>query len=141
MGEKARLQDAPVNIRMKLAGLWTSLMFCYIYCDYFELYQPGKLQGMLAAKTALGPVSQGVLMGMSALLLIPSLMIFLSLALPATFNRWLNVAMGLLYTVVMVLAIQGAWRYYVLFGIVEMLLTLTITWYAWKWPRIEATAV
>ena len=39
---------------MKLSALWASTMFCYIYCDYFELYVPGKLDGMLQGK--IGPL-------------------------------------------------------------------------------------
>jgi hypothetical protein len=35
------LQDTRVPLRIRLAGLWTSLMSCYIYGDYFGLYAPG----------------------------------------------------------------------------------------------------
>ena len=49
-------EDIRVHVRFKLFALWTSVMFCYIYGDYFELYQPGKLPAMLAGRTALGAV-------------------------------------------------------------------------------------
>jgi len=29
-----KLQDVKVHVKAKLASLWTSLMFCYIYGDY-----------------------------------------------------------------------------------------------------------
>jgi hypothetical protein len=35
----------------------------------------------------------------------------------------------------MLLVIQGGWIFYKFFGVVEMALTSTIVWYAWKWPR------
>jgi hypothetical protein len=35
--------DVKVQVKMKIAALWVSLMFCYVYGDYFELYEPGKL--------------------------------------------------------------------------------------------------
>ena len=35
------LHDPPVPVRAKLAAAWTSLMFLYIYLDYFALYKPG----------------------------------------------------------------------------------------------------
>lgn len=41
------LEDFKINIRIKLSALWTSVMFCYIYGDYFELYVPEKVQGLL----------------------------------------------------------------------------------------------
>jgi hypothetical protein len=40
-------EDIKINVRFKLFALWSSVMFCYFYGDYFELYQPGKLQEML----------------------------------------------------------------------------------------------
>ena len=132
-------EDIRVHVRFKLFALWTSVMFCYIYGDYFELYQPGKLPAMLAGRTALGAVSQGALLGMAAVMAIPSLMGFLSLVLPPTLSRWLNIAFGVIYTVIMVLVIQGGWHFYIFFGIIEIALTSLIVWYAWRWPRQPST--
>ena len=57
-------------------------MFCYIYGDYFGLYKPGALQGILKGEMGpLGPTTQGILLGTSVLMAIPSLMVFLSLVL------------------------------------------------------------
>jgi hypothetical protein len=110
-------------------------MFFYIYGDYFELYQPGKLQGMLVGTGPFGQVSQAVLLGMSTIMIVPSLMPLLSLVLPPGVNRLLNIVFGALYTVVMVLAIRGAWHFYLLYGSIEIALTLLIVWCAWTWPK------
>jgi hypothetical protein len=75
-------EDVRVHVRLKLFSLWCSIMFFYIYGDYFELYQPGKLRDMIAGSTAFGAVSQGILLGMASIMVIPSLMPFLSLVLP-----------------------------------------------------------
>src|ERR1700736_1855751 len=75
-------EDIKVHVRFKLFALWTSVMFFYIYGDYFELYQPGKLQDVIAGRMPFGAISQGVLLGMAAVMIIPSLMPFLSLVLP-----------------------------------------------------------
>lgn len=128
-------EDIPVSLRFKLFALWTSVIFFYIYGDYFQLYQPGQLRDMVAGKTALGPVSQGVLLGMSAIMIVPSLMPFLSLVLPAFAARWINIIAGVLYTAIMVLAIRGEWHYYVLYGLIEIALTALVVWYAWTWPK------
>jgi hypothetical protein len=132
------LEDIKVHVRFKLFALWTSLMFCYVYGDYFQLYQPGKLQAMLAGKTDLGPVSQQTLLGMSAMLAIPALMAFLSLALPAQTARWANIVLGIVYTGIMLLAIQGSWQFYIFLGVIEIVLTLLIVWQAWSWPKQPA---
>jgi hypothetical protein len=42
------LSDPKLPVKLKLSALWTSVMFCYIYADYFELFKPGKLQRMIA---------------------------------------------------------------------------------------------
>ena len=34
--EPLGLRDFRVNVRVRLAALWTSLMFLYIYADYFS---------------------------------------------------------------------------------------------------------
>lgn len=132
------LDDIKVHVRFKLSALWCSVMFCYVYGDYFELYQPAKLQEMLSGRTALGAATQGALMGMAAVMAVPSLMIFLSLILPPTANRWMNIVLGAVYSVIMVLAIRDSWYFYVLLGLIEIVLTLLIVWYAWTWPKQPA---
>lgn len=136
----ARLVDAKVPVRLKLAALWTSLMFCYIYGDYFGLYVPGKVQGMLnGIMGPLGPVTQKVLVGTSVMLAIPAVMVFLSTVLPPAINRWVNIVLGMFYTVIMLLTMPGAWAFYIFLGVVEVALTLLIVWHAWTWPK-ESTA-
>ncbi len=127
--------DIKIPARLKLFSLWTSIVFFYIYGDYFELYQPGKLRDMLAGRTALGTTSQNVLLTMSAIVVIPCLMPFLSLILPAALNRWANVISGSVYTIVMIFAILGGWHFYTLYGLLEIALTLLVVWFAWTWPR------
>ena len=128
-------EDIKVHVRFKLFALWSSVMFFYIYGDYFELYQPGKLQEILGAGMPFGAISQGALLGMSAVMIIPSLMPFLSLVLPAGANRWMNIVFGPVYSVIMMVVIRGGWHYYVLFGLIEIALTVLIVWYAWTWPK------
>jgi hypothetical protein len=127
--------DIKVHVRFKLFALWTSVMFFYIYGDYFELYQPGKLQDMLSGRMPFGAIFQGALLGMAAVMIIPSLMPFLSLVLPAAVNRWVNIVFGVIYSLIMIVVIRGGWHYYVLFGLIEITLTVLIVWFAWTWPK------
>jgi hypothetical protein len=135
MGDILALDDIKVHVRFKLFALWSSVMFFYIYGDYFELYQPGKLEEMIAGKMAFGSISQGVLLGMAAIMVIPSLMPFLSLVLPTGVNRWVNIVFGAGYTVVMILVIRGGWHFYIVYGLIEITLTALVIWYAWTWPK------
>ncbi len=129
------LSDIKLHVRFKLSALWAALMFCYVYGDYFGLYVPGKLKGMLGGEGPLGPVSEGSLVAAALLLAVPGLMVFLSLVLPARFCRWLNIGLGVFYTVIMLLTMPGAWWFYITLGLVEVLLSLLIVAHAWRWPR------
>jgi hypothetical protein len=122
-------------VRFKLSALWTALMFCYIYGDYFGLYVPGKLQGMLGGEGPVGPVSEVTLVGTALLLAVPGLMVFLSLLLPPRLCRWLNIGLGLFYTAIMLLTMPGAWWFYIVLGVLEVALSLLIVVMAWRWPR------
>lgn len=131
------LDDTPVPIRMKLSLLWVSVMLCYIYCDYFELYMPGKLQSMLEGRMGpLGVVTQSVLLGTSVLMAIPSLMVFLSIALSPKLSRLTNIVFGIMYSIIMLgVVLYPTWVFYRLFGVLEIALTLLVVWYAWTWPK------
>ncbi|WP_345343550.1 hypothetical protein [Candidatus Villigracilis affinis] len=40
-------EDIKLNVKLKLAALWASFMFLYIYVDYFALYMPSKIENIL----------------------------------------------------------------------------------------------
>jgi Family of unknown function (DUF6326) len=131
-----RLEDVRIHVRFKLAALWASLMFCYIYGDYFGLYQPGTLHAMLAGRMGpLGPTTQWVLLATSLLMAVPSVMVFLSLVLSPAVCRWAQVVLGIAYTLIMLLSMPGAWMFYLFLGAIEVILSASIVWYAWRWPK------
>jgi hypothetical protein len=128
---------APTAI--KLALLWTSVMFLYIYNDYFMLYMPGEIEGMQAGRIGpLGAASEAVMVGVSAMLAIPALMIALSVLLPRPASRWLNGLFGLIYTAIEVLTLTSPHLFYKMVVVLEIAATLTIVALAWRWPREEA---
>ena len=129
------LDDMKVHVKLKLSALWAALMFCYVYGDYFGLYVPGKLQGMLEGNGPIGPVSQATLVATSILLAVPGVMVFLSLVLPPRLNRWLNIVLGVFYIAIVLITMPGAWDFYILLSCIEIVLTTLIVWYAWRWPR------
>ncbi len=131
------LDDIKIHVKIKLSALWAAVMFCYIYGDIFRLFQHGELQGMLEGKMWSLPVTQGLLLGTSIMMAIPSVMVFLSLALRPGLNRWANILLGVIYTGLMLFTMTspGAWAYYLFLGIVEVALTVLIVWYAWSWPK------
>jgi hypothetical protein len=137
---KKALEDFRAPTNLKLALLWVSLMFLYIYNDYFSLYMPGTIADMTAGRLGpLGQASAGILLGVSIMLAIPSLMIFLSVLLPPLISRWVNVAFGLAYTAIEVLTLPHSALFYRIVVVLEIVLTVLIVWYALRWPRIESS--
>lgn len=125
---------APTEV--KLAALWASTMFCYAYGDYFGLFVKGTLAEM--NRGIIGPLGQAtpdVLIGVSLLMTIPSLLVALSLLLPAAICRWASILLGIAYTVIMAISMPGSEPFYKIFGAIEIVLTLAIIFVAVRWPR------
>ena len=136
------LTDYKIDIKIKLAFLWTTLMFLYIYADYFRLMTPGKLEKMMRLQTPMGQASPGLLVIFSVILIIPALMIFLSIFLKPQINRWLNISTAFLYACISILIIVSSfnieWQtFFVVFNFVELVVFAMIITHAWKWPREE----
>lgn len=136
---KAQLEDYKVNIRIVLAALWIAVMFCYIYGDYFELYVPEKVEGLLNGNNMLD--SPLKLFLATAILTLPALMIFLSLLLKPQITKWLNISLGLfftLFTIAVGISSISEWRmFYVFLSFLESLLTAIIVIKAWTWAKIK----
>jgi hypothetical protein len=131
------LEELKVNIKIKLSALWASVTFFYIYGDYFELYVPNKVQGIINGNSMLdNPIK---LFAASVLLAVPALMVCLSVILKTKINRRLNLIAGVFFTAIMLLIAVTSiseWRaFYVFYAIVESILTSIIVWYAWKWTK------
>jgi len=133
-----RLEEYRTPTKVKLASLWASTMFCYVYGDYFGLYVVGTLADMNRGSLGpLGHATPGVLIGVSLMMAVPSLMVALSLLMPARLCKWTCVILGLAYTGIMAISLPGSESFYKLFGAIEIALTLAITLIAFRWP--EAT--
>lgn len=135
------LQDFKINVKVKLSALWISLMFCYIYGDFFSLFVPGRIKGLMNGQSGTGQITPWVLLAYAVLLSIPPLMIFLSLILKPKVNRMLNIAVGIFFTIVMLLVVGTSidkWMiFYIYLGIIEIIISLLIVYQSWFWPKIE----
>lgn len=130
------LEEYRAPTKVKLAALWASTMFCYVYGDYFGLYVTGTLADMNKGNMGpLGHATAAVLTGTSLMMAVPSLMVALSLLLPARLCRWTCIVLGLLYTAIMAVSVPGSEPFYKVFAAIEMVLTLAITVVAVRWPR------
>jgi Family of unknown function (DUF6326) len=138
--KKQQLEDYKINIRIVLSALWTTIMFCYIYGDYFELYVPQKVEGLLNGQNMLD--SPMKLFIATIILTLPGLMIFLSLTLNAKVAKWSNIAVGIfftLFTLLVGISSMSEWRtFYVFLSFLESILTAIVVYKAWNWPKTES---
>jgi hypothetical protein len=133
------LEDIKVHVKLKLAALWASVMFVYVYVDILGFFKPGEIEGILAGVVWEFEITQTWALVALVLMTIPSLMVFLSLALPARANRWTNIIVASLYVPVSIFNVIGeAWVFYFWFAVIieVALLSLAIR-YAWTWPAAE----
>ena len=129
------LENGKIDVKLKLAALWASFMFLYIYVDFFHLHMPGSIEDILAGKVFTFDITQVFLLVALALVTIPALMIFLSVALSAKVNRWTNIIVAAVYIPVTLFNLAGeAWMHMVFGAVVEVGLLALVVWYAWKWP-------
>ena len=131
------LDNPQIPVQIKLAAAWTSFMFLYLYVDYLNLYKPGVVEGIVGGLVWEFDVSQMLLTAFLASVAIPSLMILLSITLPARANRATNIVVASLNVpYAMFNAVGESWLYFYGLSIgLEVLLLAFILRSAWTWPR------
>jgi hypothetical protein len=133
------LETIKIPVQLKLAALWTSYMFVYAYADILGFYTPGIIEDILAGTVWQFEITQTWAVGAFALTLVPILMVFLSLTLPARANRTTNIVVASLYAIVSVgNAIGESWIYYYgLVALAEVAVLALVIRYSWRWSRTE----
>lgn len=129
-------EDHPTSPRIKLSALWASTLFVFLYVDLISMYRADVRADIEAGKVFAFTIGQGVLLGMTAYILIPSLMVSLSLVLPVRVARTANIVLATLYAITIVGGAVGEWNYYILGSVVEVALLAAVGYYAWRWPQV-----
>jgi hypothetical protein len=134
---RSALEDPRMPVQAKLAAAWTSLMFLYIYVDYLYLYKPGTIDDILDGVVYEFDISQTLLTIFLASMAVPSLMIVLSVILPARANRVINLVVASVYIPYSAFELAGeSWTFFCGLGVgLEVLLLAFILRSGWTWPR------
>jgi hypothetical protein len=130
-----KLEPFRVNVRIKISALWTSMLFIFAYVDLFSLYRPDFRADIEAGEIGGFTVNQSFLLGTTAYVVIPSLMVFCALILRPRLNRVLNIVMSIGYGLTIIAGAIGEWGYYVFGSAIEVALLSAIAYYAWTWPQ------
>ena len=128
------------DVRLFLSALWVAVTFCSVFSAILGNLKPGYLEGVLAGEVDGIKTTQGVLVGNAIMMVIPSVMVFLSLTLPYPMIRWANIVFGIIFTGVILLTVAyyftyniQTWAYYYIIAFTQVILYVRIVWYAWKW--------
>jgi hypothetical protein len=132
------LENASVNVKLRLAVMWAVIMFCYLYDDVFMLLQHvGSGAGASAS-----PPGEVKMLAYAMIITPAALMPLLCLVIPAAVSRWVNIALGVAYFAMIAWTLtpsDTAW-FYRFIGGVENLITLGVISTAWRWPRLKQDA-
>ena len=133
------LDDVKINVKIKLSAIWVTLMLFYIYADILGFYTPGTIEQVVSGEIGGVQITDGFLFIMAIWMAVPSVMVFLSLALKANVNRWVNIIAAIASILVLgtTFFVGEFSPRYTFQAIVEGVLILLIIWYAWKWPKNE----
>ena len=131
------MDDIKINVKIKLAALWTALMFFYTFGDILGFYNPGNIEELISGEIGGVFLSQELLLGMAVLMGIPIFMIFLCLILKVKVNRWINIVMGIIQGITLgsTFWVGEITAYYAVIAISEAVVIALIVWYSWKWPK------
>ncbi|MFQ3230794.1 DUF6326 family protein [Reinekea sp.] len=123
-----------IFIRIKLAALWTSLMLLYIYADIFSLYRPGMIDKIRDGFMGPFEASQTTIAVAAAMLAIPALMVAGSFLFSMKITKISTISLGALFTLVNISNLVGeVWIYYLAYGAIEIIITISIVVLAWRW--------
>ena len=130
------LEELRIPTQVKLAFMWATVMFIYIYVDIIGFYQPGLIEDILVGKAWVFEITDIWMLLSLMLMTVPTLMVLLSLALPAKPNRYANIGLGSFHVLLALGTAMGEVHAYYVFGsAVEIVFLSLILWVAWKWPR------
>ena len=124
---------SPLDVRIRLAGLWATTMLIFAYVDLFSLFRPDFRAALDEGKVFVFDVGEPFLLGATIYVIIPSLMIYLSLVMPRRLNRIVNISLAALYAVTIVGGAIGEWNYYILGSAVEAVLLAVVIRHSWSW--------
>jgi hypothetical protein len=119
-----------LDTRIILAGLWVATMLTYLWGDVLRIIagdvEPGKLMAGVQA-------TQGMLLLIAIIMLVPILMVVLTLTIPYPAIRWVNIIVAILVVIFNLVGLpyKGAYDNFLI--VVSFVFNALTIWYAWKW--------
>ena len=118
------------DVKITLSALWVALMLSYLLGDVMRIFSGdftgGEVMGM--------KITQTMFLGMAALFVIPIFMVYLSLTLNYSVNRWANIIVAVVFLGFNLMGLPTYPSDYDKFlNIVGLGFNVLTVWHAWKW--------
>lgn len=117
-------------VRILLSATWVCLALIYLLGDVLRIYAgdftPGEISGV--------KITQGMMLGISAMMVIPILMVFLTLVVGHPAIRWANIIAAVFFFIFNLFGLPsypGAYDKFLL--IISMGFNALTVWTAWQW--------
>jgi hypothetical protein len=117
------------NTKIKLSGIWATVMFTYLLGDVLRIYSGAVVLGEIGGV----PMSQGVYLGIAAFMVIPAVMVALSLILNHSVNRWANIIIAFLFFILNGASLLTYSPFDIFLLVVSMIFNILTVRYAWQW--------
>ena len=125
--------------KIKIAGLWFFYTMAMLAVFTLMFFGPGIIDEIRAGAFVGEPVTGEFLLMNAIFLLIPLVMAVLSLTLKDSINRWANIIVGIVLTILSIVSLIMAftldlsiYAFGLLLDISMVVAPILIVWYAWK---------
>ena len=119
-----------LNPKVTLSIIWIAVMLTYLWGDVLRIFAGDVVLGEIDG----AKFTQGMALGIAALMVTPILMVVLSLVLPDNVNRWANIIVAGLWFLFNLVGLRGYSGHYDRFLLaVSMVFNVVTIWYAWRW--------
>ena len=129
---------ATLTLKTRIAVLWIFMAVAMSAHSVLAFMEPGAMEEMAEELAAMGP---GMMLFMALFWWVPLVMAFLSVTLKDSANRWTNIVVGIIFTLLNIwhlighIANPSAAQLLIIASTVVV--TALIVWYAFRWPKQE----
>ena len=133
--------------KTRLAVLWIILAVGFSAYVFLRFMEPGFIEGIISGRFGSSQISEGYLFYLAIFWFIPWIMAFLTLTLKDSVNRWTNLILGIIFTLLNIWHFLGCGlalienpigeptALHILLVGSTVVATALIAWFAWKWPE------
>ncbi len=130
--------------KTRIALLWVVMVVANFVHGMLATWEPGGLEKLIAHMKEVGA---GGLLFEALLALIPLWLAFVTMSVKDSYNRWVNFALGIVFTILNIMhffecgiplrggPIAEPTAHHILLVGSTVVVTALIAWYAWKWPK------